>query len=92
MLILFLARKCISSICAWSFSTYSSGTKGASGDWLNRRSAGRRRYFRRASGIGNIRWSRERHSCRQAGKRVIPYPSPVDYWIPGERGCSGWFD
>ncbi|GFV89397.1 hypothetical protein TNCV_4152161 [Trichonephila clavipes] len=25
-------------------------------------------------------------------KRAISCPSPVDYWIPGERGCSGWSD
>ncbi|GFV24819.1 hypothetical protein TNCV_882871 [Trichonephila clavipes] len=40
----------------------------------------------------NSWWSRERHSCRQAGKRAISCPSPVDYWIPGKRGCSGWSD
>ncbi|GFX09442.1 hypothetical protein TNCV_4698281 [Trichonephila clavipes] len=25
-------------------------------------------------------------------KKQISCPSPVDYWIPGERGCLGWFD
>ncbi|GFT40364.1 DNA-dependent protein kinase catalytic subunit [Trichonephila clavipes] len=49
-------------------------------------------HVQRASGMGNSRWSHERHSYKQAGKRTISYPSPVDYWIPGERGCSGWSD
>ncbi|GFX96441.1 hypothetical protein TNCV_1441161 [Trichonephila clavipes] len=26
------------------------------------------------------------------GKKAISCPSPVDYSIPGERGCSGWSD
>ncbi|GFX11924.1 hypothetical protein TNCV_2997081 [Trichonephila clavipes] len=72
---------------AWSFSIYSLCTKGASGGRLNR-SAGRRR----ASEMGNSRWSRERRSCRQAEKKAVSCPSPVDYWIPEERGCSGWSD
>ncbi|GFV82327.1 hypothetical protein TNCV_3443171 [Trichonephila clavipes] len=42
--------------------------------------------------MGNSRWSHERQSCRQARKREIYCPSPVDYWIPGERGCLGWSD
>ncbi|GFS91374.1 hypothetical protein TNCV_1307551 [Trichonephila clavipes] len=28
------------------------------------------------------------NSCRQAVKRAISYPSPVDYWIPGDRGVQ----
>ncbi|GFT72408.1 hypothetical protein TNCV_3609481 [Trichonephila clavipes] len=66
--------------------------KGASGGRLNRRSAGRRRSRLRSIWDGDIRWSREWHSCRQAGKRLISCSSPVDYWIPGERGCSGCFN
>ncbi|GFU82847.1 hypothetical protein TNCV_266441 [Trichonephila clavipes] len=42
--------------------------------------------------MGNSRWSHKRHSCKQARKRATSCPSSVDYWIPGERGCSEWSD
>ncbi|GFW04071.1 hypothetical protein TNCV_2051871 [Trichonephila clavipes] len=49
-------------------------------------------HVHRASGMGSDQLSQERHSCGQARKRTASRPSPVDYWILGERVCSGWFD
>ncbi|GFW43300.1 hypothetical protein TNCV_2923481 [Trichonephila clavipes] len=31
-------------------------------------------------------------SCRPAGKKTVSCPSPIDYWIPRERDCSGYSD
>ncbi|GFW68108.1 hypothetical protein TNCV_1879901 [Trichonephila clavipes] len=51
-----------------------SGAKGASGGRQNRRSAGRRKSHPKSIWVGNSRWSRGRHSCRQAGKKQFLVP------------------
>ncbi|GFX80098.1 hypothetical protein TNCV_2107441 [Trichonephila clavipes] len=74
------------------YTIYSSSAKGASGRRLNKRSAGRRRSRPKSIWDENNWLSHEQHSCRQARKRAAFCPSPDDYWIPGERGCSEWSD